>query len=71
MLHKQQGGAKLQNELFELYAGYEVNIIERLVPDVQMRRRCERNGERDLFLLPVAVSGNVAQKELAAQVEFV
>ena len=36
MLHKQHGGFIFQNQFFDLDAGVEVDVIQRLVPDVQV-----------------------------------
>jgi len=43
---------------FQLQAGIDIYVIERLVPDVEMRLLAEAFGQQQLLLLP---GGEVAQ----------
>ena len=51
MLHKQHGGRIFQNQLFDLDAGVEIDVIQRFIPDVQMGLLAQAFGKEHLFLL--------------------
>ena len=65
MLHKQHGGLVFQQKRFDLHPGKHIDIIERLVPDIKMGRRCQAGCQKDLLFLPLGIILHVF-KELGA-----
>ena len=51
VLHQQDGGRVLEDEVFHLHAGKHVDVVERLIPDIQVRRRTEAFAQQDLLFL--------------------
>ena len=52
MLDEEHRGPELLYEALELHTGVDVDVVERLVPDVEMGALAQARGEEDLFLLP-------------------
>ena len=51
VLDQQHGGLVLGQQPFQLHAGEHVDVIQRLVPDVDMGRDAQAAGQQQLFLL--------------------
>ena len=55
VLHEQQGRPECLQQLLDLDAGENVDVVQRLVPDVQMGGLAQAAGQQHLFLLSLAV----------------
>ena len=54
MLHKQDRGLVLLQHRLDLHSGDDVDVVHRLVPDVQVHGFADGTGEENLFLLACA-----------------
>ena len=54
MLHEEDGRAALQQQLLDLAPGENVDVVQRLVPEVELGRLAEAPGQEDLLPLPHA-----------------
>ena len=70
MLHKNEGGTAFQNELFDLHPAPKVNVVEGLVPDVEMGLFAEAFGEKNFLLLAFGKGGHVAVEMIARKAHF-
>ena len=71
MLHKEQGGAKGENELLYLLAGNDVNIIERFVPNIQMRAFAKASSECRFLFLARAHGRQIGREILFSEAQFI
>lgn len=51
MLDEKHRRAERADEIFELHTGIHVDVVERFVPDIQVRPLAEASGKENLFLL--------------------
>ena len=51
MLNKNHCRGEFSYELFDLHSGIQVDKIERLIPDIEMRMLAQASGYQYLFLL--------------------
>ena len=54
MLDEQKRRLAAEDEVFDLHAGKGVDVVERLVPEVEVGALAQAQGQQRLFLLPVA-----------------
>lgn len=71
VLDKQQRRAERQDELFYLDTGKNVDIVERFVPDIQVRPFAEAAGKRRFLSLSRAHLGKLRLKFAFVKAEFV
>ena len=55
MLHEEHGGAGGKEEFFQLDAGKDIDKIQRLIPEEQVRRLTQGGRQEHLLFLPLAV----------------
>ena len=65
---QQEGGLVGLNQRFDLHAAEYVDVVERLVPDVEMRRRAEAGGQQNFLFLALAEGRQRLVELLAAKV---
>lgn len=70
MLHHQQGGRVPQNEFFHLPSAEHINIVQRLVPYVEMRRHAQAPGQQKLLFLSLAQFAQVLIKVFPAHIHI-
>ena len=63
MLHKEEGGPVLQQQLLNLHPGEQVDIVQRLIPDIQVGALAQAGRDQHLFLLSGAVLPHIPLKE--------
>ena len=51
MFHHEHRGMYSFQQFFDLHAGEDIDVVQRFVPDVQVRRCQQAGGQQDLFLL--------------------
>lgn len=71
MFDEQNRRAKARYQLFQKHARNEIDIIERFVPNIEVRGNGKRCGQSDLLFLSVAECGKILAERIAAEVEFV
>ena len=57
MLHEEHGGAGGKEQFFQLDAGKDIDKIQRLIPEEQVRRLTERGSQQHLLLRDLKPSG--------------
>ena len=70
MFDKDDGGMKFQQQLFELHAREDVDIVERFVPEVEVSRRAETCRQKHFLFLPGAVGGQILFKLSAGKIQL-
>ena len=70
MINSQHGRAAAQQELLNLHPGENVNIIQRLIPDIQMSRRQESCRDQDFLLLPFRIFFHVFAELVSVHIKF-
>ena len=70
MFDEQKGGLGVQDQPLDLHTGKDVNIIERLVPDIEMGLLAQAPGKQNFFLLTVAEVGNIFVKLRAGKIQL-
>ena len=55
MLHEKHGGTADPQELLKLHPGEDINIVQRLVPHIQVGALAQAAGKKHLLFLPGAV----------------
>ena len=67
---EEHGGLVFLNQLFDLQAAGEVDVVEGFVPDVEMGLLAEAFGEKDFLLLAFGKGGHVAVEMIARKAHF-
>ena len=70
MLHEQNGRLVFEQQVFYLHAGKDVNVVERFIPDIQMRLLTQAFGEQDFLFLPLAEFVQPLFKLLPRKIKF-
>ena len=70
MLHQEHGGPVPEDQLLQLHPGKQVDVVQGLVPHVQVGPPAQAGRQQDLFLLAGAVLGHIPFKELPAEVQL-
>jgi hypothetical protein len=70
MLCKQQGRAVFQDQLFDLDAAQHVDVIQRLIPDIEVRLLAQTAGQQDFLLLPRGKITHIFFKLYAGEVQL-
>ena len=52
MLHEKHGGTADPQELLKLHPGEDINIVQRLVPHIQVGALAQAAGKKHLFFCP-------------------
>ena len=55
MFHEKHGGLILQQQFFYLHSGKHVDIIERLIPHIQVGRCEQAGGDQQFLFLPFGI----------------
>ena len=70
VLDEEHGGLVFLDQVFDLQAAGEVDVVERFVPDVEMGLFAEAFGEEDFLLLAFRKGGHVAREMVAGKAHF-
>ena len=70
MLHKKQCGLFPHNQLLQLHPGIEINVVQRLIPHVQMGTPAQTDRQQQLLFLPVTVTGHIHRKKLPWKIQL-
>lgn len=70
VLDEEHGGLVFLNQLFDLQAAGEVDVIQGFVPDIEMGLLAEAFGEEDFLLLAFGKGGHVAVEMIARKAHF-
>ena len=70
MLHEQNGGLVFEQQVLYLHAGKDINVVERFIPDIQMRLFAQAFGKQNLLFLPLAEFVQSLFKLLPRKIKF-
>ena len=70
MLDKEHGGLKGEQQILELHPGEDIDKVQRLIPEKEVRRLAQRFCQEHLFLLSLAVVLDPLFKLCAFHPEF-
>ena len=71
VLHKDHGGPVLEDQLLQLDAGEQVDIVQRLVPDIQPSSCEQAARERSLFALAKSLESEGQMRDARAAYELI
>ena len=70
MLHEKHGGTADPQELLKLHPGEDINIVQRLVPHIQVGALAQAAGKKHLLFLPGAIIGQILFKLYPREVQL-
>ena len=70
VLDEEHGGLVFLDQLFDLQAAGEIDVIQWFVPDIEMGLLAEAFGEEDFLLLAFGKGGHVAVEMIARKAHF-
>ena len=70
MLHEKHGGTAGPQELLKLHPGEDINIVQRLVPHIQVGALAQAAGKKHLLFLPGAIIGQILFKLYPREVQL-